>query len=344
MDPSITLDGALAGCIECGVVGINPSGQVVLMNPTASKLLGMAPSLPAGLEVLPAVLRKVIRKAQEAPNADPLQSIRVSCNGNGDRSLAVDVVSLSFQGGQQGLLLTVSGLNLGELFQSKLRHFERLTRLGVLSAGLAHELRNSMVALSTMTDLLLDKHQDHELAQTVRRELDRANQLATRMLRYSRPQAQERKPTSTHAVLERALRMAHPRLKEAGTIVTQSLRAQPDVVTADEAHLEQVFLNLLLNAADAVHPAGEVDLSTDLVEEPVVGRAVRIAVRDKGIGITPEALMQLFQPFFTTKRHGTGLGLYLAQRIIDEHSGTIHVNSTPGQGTCVLVHLPVHST
>ena len=108
------------------------------------------------------------------------------------------------------------------------------------------------------------------------------------------------------------------------------------------AHLEQMFLNLLINAADAIDHQGEVTLCTDIIQEHAMGRAVRIAVKDTGVGIAPDLLPNLFEPFFTTKRHGTGLGLYLAQRIIDEHSGTINVASVPGQGTCVEVVLPVH--
>lgn len=261
----------------------------------------------------------------------------------GDRWVTVDLAPMNLPNAAQGLLLTVSGLQRGNAFETRIRHLERLARLGLLSAGLAHELRNAMVALSTMTDLLLEQQGENELAQMVRRELDRANQLAIRMLRYARPSVQARRPTSTHAILERALHLANSRLKEAGTTVTRSLRADPDVVSGDEAHLEQMFLNLLLNAADAVHPSGEVMLSTALVEEPSLGRAVQIAVRDTGPGITPEALANLFQPFFTTKRHGTGLGLYLAHRIIDEHAGTIRVSSNPGEGTCVFVNLPAYA-
>ncbi len=343
VDPSITLDGTLRGCIACGVVGIKPNGKVAFLSSTAADLLGMQPPLPTSLQALPPALRDLILQAQRELGSPSPKAIQIQLEGAGDPMLSVETSPISFQDGEQGLLVTVSGLHEGTPNESKLRHFERLARLGVLSAGLAHELRNSMVALSTMTDLLLEQHQDNELALTVRRELDRANQLAVRMLRYARPNTQTKKATSTHEILDRALHLATSRFKEAGTTITRSLRADPDLVAADEAHLEQMFLNLLLNAADAVHPSGQVTLTTDLVDEPKLGRAVRIAVRDTGVGIAPEALPKLFQPFFTTKRHGTGLGLYLAQRIIDEHSGTIQVDSAPGEGTCVCVHLPAHS-
>jgi two-component system sensor histidine kinase HydH len=325
------------------VVGIDPDGQIAFVSPSACTLLGIGPARPADLNGLPPALRNLVLGVQGKTGDGHPQVISIASDGMGDRWVTVDLAPMNLPNAAQGLLLTVSGLQRGNAFETRIRHLERLARLGLLSAGLAHELRNAMVALSTMTDLLLEQQGENELAQMVRRELDRANQLAIRMLRYARPSVQARRPTSTHAILERALHLANSRLKEAGTTVTRSLRADPDVVSGDEAHLEQMFLNLLLNAADAVHPSGEVMLSTALVEEPSLGRAVQIAVRDTGPGITPEALANLFQPFFTTKRHGTGLGLYLAHRIIDEHAGTIRVSSNPGEGTCVFVNLPAYA-
>jgi two-component system sensor histidine kinase HydH len=343
VNPNITLDGVLRGCLESGVILVNPRGQVTYADATARSLLSLDDCSECEIDTLPAPLadyaQSILGKSAGAtPNEIQLPSVNQSRQG-----ITVEGSAVPFNEGETGVLLNLRGMIPLNGFESKIRHFERLARLGVLSASLAHELRNAMVALSTMTDLLIEQQQDNELAQTVRRELDRANTLAVRMLKYSRPNPQSRKPTSTHEVLDRALQLANSKFKEAGATVTKSLQADPDVISADEAHLEQMFLNLLINAADAIDQQGEVSLSTDVIEAEQGGRAVRIAVSDTGMGIAPNALPNLFEPFFTTKRHGTGLGLYLARRIIDEHSGTINVHSEPGQGTCVQVVLPVHS-
>jgi signal transduction histidine kinase len=342
VDPNITLDGVLRGCLECGVVVINPRGQLTYLDAAARNLLSIDPDLPASAEALPHPLPNLVSAVLNGSNGETPAQVRLSPKEGCQQVVTVDGSALPLDQGDKGALLVLQGVATTHPFESKIRHFERLARLGVLSASLAHELRNAMVALSTMTDLLIEQQQDNELAHTVRRELDRANTLAVRMLKYARPSPQSRKPTSTHEVLDRALLLANSKFKAAGATVTKSLLAVPDVISADEAHLEQMFLNLLINAADAIDQEGEVSLATDIVDEQRGGRAVRIAVKDTGTGIAPQALPNLFEPFFTTKRHGTGLGLYIAQRIIDEHSGTINVDSTPGQGTCVQVFLPVH--
>jgi len=342
VDPNITLDGVIRGCLECGVVAITPDGQVTHLDAAARRLLSIDAPLPASADVLPLPLQEIVKPALKQHGAVPAMEFHLRADGAEEQVRTLHVSPIPCGTHEHGLLLLVRGLTANHPFESKLRHFERLARLGVLSASLAHELRNALVALNTMTDLLLEERQDNELALTVRRELDRANALAARMLKYARPHAESRKPISTHVVLDRALQLANSRFKEAGATVTKSWLADPDVVSADEAHLEQMFLNLLINAADAIEQRGEVTLSTDVIHEQPLGQAVRIAVRDTGAGISPDALPNLFEPFFTTKRHGTGLGLYLAQRIIDEHSGMINVDSTPGHGTCVQVLLPVH--
>jgi signal transduction histidine kinase len=283
-----------------------------------------------------------VRQALDAPTAPPAQEIRISSNGTPGLTLTLEASSLAWDETRRGLLLQLRGVHVHNPLEAKIRHFERLARLGLLSASLAHELRNSMVALSTLADILIEQQSDNELAHTVRRELNRANTLAVRMLKYARPDTQTLKRVSTHEILDRALQLSDSRLREAGASVTRSLQADPDTVSADETHLEQLFVNLLLNAADAITSQGDVSLTTEIVQADRLGRAVRIAIKDSGVGIAPETIPNLFQPFFTTKKHGTGLGLYLTRRIVEEHSGSIQVESTPGQGTCVRVCLPVH--
>jgi len=301
VDASITLDGVLRGCLECGVVVINPNRQVTCINTAAAEFLFIQPALPAPVTVLPPPLVDFVKEAGKQCGVLPPAEIRISSTGEHSNTLTVQASSMAFDGDQQGLLLLLRGGQSYQALEAKIRHFERLARLGVLSASLAHELRNSMVALSTLADILIEQQKDNELALTVRRELDRANSLAVRMLKYAKPEAQTCKLVSTHEILRRALQLANSRFKESGTTITQSLQAEPDLISADETHLEQMFLNLLLNAADAIDTNGEVILTTNIVQENGMGRAVRVAVSDNGVGISPDVLPHLFKPFFTTK-------------------------------------------
>lgn len=340
VNQSITLDGILRERINCGLVVVDSGGELTLLNIAATELLTYGSPPPSRLESLPEPLQTLARLALEKQRPVALEEMDLQFGDHPRRTLGVEITLLPQETDTHSLLIQLQGTQPDNPFEAKIRHVERLARLGMLSAGLAHELRNTMVALSTMTDLLLEQQPDNDLARTARRELDRANTLAVQMLKYARPQPHLMKAVSTHAVLDQALQLAQPRFKAVGATVTQSFEASPDTILADEALMEQLFLNLLLNAADAIPEHGDVHLSTQIVQTGA-DKVVQITVADNGAGIAPEDVPKLFEPFFTTRRHGTGLGLYLSQRIAQDHSGSISIDSTPGKGTRVQVSLPI---
>ena len=112
-----------------------------------------------------------------------------------------------------------------------------------------------------------------------------------------------------------------------------------DVLRADESQLQQAFMNLFLNAIEAVGNNGALTVTTGIVTDPDGTRRLKISIQDTGMGITPENLAHLFEPFFTTKKHGTGLGLSITRRIVEEHRGTIEVQSEPGGGSTFIISL-----
>jgi signal transduction histidine kinase len=117
-------------------------------------------------------------------------------------------------------------------------------------------------------------------------------------------------------------------------------QAEPDTVFADESQLQQVFMNLLLNAVEAIGNNGELTITTEMVTDKNNVRALKLSIRDTGMGITPENLTRMFEPFFTTKKNGTGLGLSITRRIVEEHRGTIEIQSEAGRGTTFILLLP----
>jgi signal transduction histidine kinase len=112
-------------------------------------------------------------------------------------------------------------------------------------------------------------------------------------------------------------------------------------VHGDDAQLQQAFMNLLLNAIEAMQLSGELSVGTEITSNATGGQVLRIQIQDKGAGIAPENLTRLFEPFFTTKKNGTGLGLAICQRIIHQHHGTIEAHSEVGQGSTFSIHLPI---
>ena len=223
----------------------------------------------------------------------------------------------------------------------KMQRLDRLANLGMLSAGMAHEIKNGMVAIKTFVDLLLEKNQDAELGEVVRHELKRINAIATQMLRIAAPNHAAFQTVHLHAVLDHSLRLMQPQISVKLIALKKNYHARSDAVHGDDAQLQQVFMNLLLNALQAMGPNGTLTITTELADGENGARVLKIQIADTGLGIAPENLEHLFVPFFTTKRNGTGLGLAISHRILLEHRGTITVQSEPGKSTVFSLSLPV---
>jgi signal transduction histidine kinase len=134
--------------------------------------------------------------------------------------------------------------------------------------------------------------------------------------------------------------MIQPRITSKLISLQRNFQAGDDLIPGDDSQLEQVFLNLLLNAADAIGEEGTLNVTTEMLET-AAGPHISIRVSDTGAGIAAENLAQIFEPFFTTKPRGTGLGLAVARRIVEEHKGEIRVETEVGKGTSFIVRLPV---
>lgn len=312
------------------------------MSPTATELLCVDQPPPTSLDVLPPSLAVLAREVLETARTVEQQRIALPEN-EGQPSIAVATASPKVgKSGTEGVVVVFTAVR-HEPAETRFQHLERLARIGVLSTSLAHELRNALVAVKTFTDILAEQQSSDDFVETVTRELDRANIIAEQMLNYSRPSPAEKDAVSIHEILERVLWLTQSKFKEAGADPSTRFEAESDTVFGDPGQLEQVFLNLVLNAIDSLNIDKRVSIETRLVQpEGQPQPNIQITIVDTGTGVSPEHLPQLFQPFFTTKKQGTGLGLYLAQRIMREHAGGIKVDSAEGQGTTVQVTLPVH--
>ena len=220
-----------------------------------------------------------------------------------------------------------------------LRRLDRLASLGLIAASVAHEIKNGLTAINTVTQLLLDKSEDREMAEVVQRELKRINSLVTQMLRYASPKPAALGPVPVHHLLDYSLRLLESQMSMRMIQLKRDYRAEPGTVRGDEAQLQQVFMNLMLNAVEAINGSGELTVRTEIVAEGSGGKKMRIHISDTGAGISAEHLPRVFEPFFTTKKNGTGLGLAICQRVAQEHQGFIEVESEPGCGSTFIVSL-----
>ena len=235
--------------------------------------------------------------------------------------------------------------------QRQVYQAEKLAAVGQLAAGVAHEINNPLTGVLTYSSFLLkraaDKPEFKDDLEVIVRETQRCRGIVKGLLDFARPSPPEKHPTDINDVVERAIRIVQTQLAAHGVEVQKQLRADLPMVQADANQIQQIIVNLLLNANDAIgERGGAVTLATTLRTNgdgaQVPGPAVEISVRDTGCGIPPANLDRIFEPFFSTKgRKGTGLGLAVAWGIVEKHNGRIEVESEVGKGTAFRVLLPV---
>ncbi|MGE5302961.1 MAG: ATP-binding protein, partial [Alphaproteobacteria bacterium] len=232
--------------------------------------------------------------------------------------------------------------------QDTLRRADRLSSLGLLTAGLAHEIRNPLVAIRTFTQLLPERYDDAEFREGFQglalKEVDRICGLITDLLSFARPSKPNVSPEDMSDVVEGIARILETQAKEKGVEIARDFSTDLPKTWIDREQMKQVFMNLILNAIQAMKEGGSIVVSTRLYSREQAGKTaqfVQVEIRDSGVGIPEENLEHIFDPFFTNKDEGSGLGLSISHQIVQEHGGFITVESKLGTGTSFFVNLPI---
>jgi len=224
--------------------------------------------------------------------------------------------------------------------EAAMRRSERLAALGQLTAGLAHELRNPLGTIRASAEMLKKvaggEGVGKEMTEFITSEVDRANSLVTRFLEFARPLPLKPAAADVHEVLDRAAAQFERGPNHPDVSLYKNYDPALAPILIDAEWMERVFFNLISNAAEASPAGGSVTLKT----RPAEG-FVEVSVIDRGSGIAPEHRESIFNPFFTTKPSGVGLGLAIVSKIVDEHGGQILVDSEPGKGSVFRVLLPI---
>jgi len=326
-----------------GVLIFDNNGVVTFANHEMTRILDRPVpenwTAAKGGDVMPPPLLALIAEVLE--NKITLENSKVRLE-HVSPSCILEVHAFPFRD-EQGILGTAffcKDVTQVSRLEEQLKRADRLSALGVLAAGVAHEIRNPLTGMKMIVQLLTaDLGSDdpkREPLSIIQNEIDRLERIIANLLDFARPSKPKEIPIDLRDILNACLLLIHNQINKAGlTLETHFPKDLPTVI-GDPDQLKQVFLNILTNAVQATRAEGKLDVLIDPRAEGLVA-----AVRDTGCGIPPGKLRTIFDPFMTTKEDGTGLGLSVALRIVEEHGGRIDVDSAEGQGTTFSVCLPL---
>ncbi|WP_291317125.1 ATP-binding protein [Desulfuromonas sp.] len=344
--------------LDRGVVAIGRDGRIALFNPAAQSYTGLSErqclerpyeELFIGQEALLYLVRTAIREGRSISGHEDLLLNRPAAP-----PLPVNIsVSPIFtaEGEQEGAVLIIRDLSRVRELESAVRRADRLSMLGTLAAGLAHEIKNPLGGIKGAAQLLAmelpGQSALQEYTEVMIKEVERVNGIIEELMDLARPRPPEWTEVNLAKILDDIVlfqREAHR-----GKEIRFQLNLDPSIppIHGDENLLTRLFLNLIKNAADAIEQKGVVEIVTKVASELHFnhpgGRPVPlivVQVRDTGRGIPAEEIDQIFTPFYTSKTKGSGLGLATCQKIVSEHRGFLKVESSPGRGTVFAVSLP----
>jgi signal transduction histidine kinase len=255
-----------------------------------------------------------------------------------------DADKIDISGHQVGHAIILRDITESRRSEQQTIESERLNALTLLAAGVAHEIGNPLNSLNIHLQLIereackLDGAKRAEFQESVevaRAEVNRLDSIISQFLRAIRPTRPQLKPENINSIVEEAVRFFAPEIKDRDIVVEQELRSDLPLLELDRDQMKQAFYNVIKNSFEAMKSRGILRIRTDMDDSHVIVRFT-----DSGGGMTPENLSRVFEPYFTTKTSGTGLGLLIVRRIVREHGGELSIESSEGKGLTVTIRLP----
>jgi PAS domain S-box-containing protein len=337
--------------INVGLLAVDLEGCVTRLNSALEHILDLRRDAAVGRRVeelfsedfadtLKQVLGKDGWRLKEIRN---IYKLHTATRGNRSLVLNIALAPLQDGQGQTGALVVIEDVTARISLEEQLQQREKLSSIGLLAAGVAHEVNTPLTGVSSYTQMLLgmlnETDPKHALLQKVRTQAERATNIVNNLLNFSRTgSATEFAEIDVARVLDDTLQLLEPQLRRGQIELVRSYESDAPEAYANAGKLQQVFTNLILNARDAIPDGGRIMVTTGTAEDG----SLIAEISDTGIGIAPENVAKIYDPFYTTKGvgQGTGLGLAVSYGIIQEHAGRISVDSTPGRGTTFRITLP----
>jgi two-component system sensor histidine kinase HydH len=333
-----------------GLVSTDAHGRVVTVNSRARLLLGLGDADVSGKDIAdvltlePDIERAgvgpVVRGARDVAEAET----RILIDGT-PTPVALSASSLrDEEGGRAGAVVLFQDLTEIEALKEEVERARHLASLGRLAAGVAHEVRNPLSSLKGFAQLLRSRFRpgsdEERYADIMIEEVERLDRVVQELLDFAKPVTPDRKPSSLNAIVEEALGLVVDDAGYRRVSIERRLGEGLPRVLVDPFQIRQALLNIFLNAVEAMPDGGTLTVETAASSYPGKPQSVTVSVADTGHGMTKDEIERLFEPFYTTKPRGTGLGLTIVARLIEQNGGHITVTSERGGGSTFTVRLP----
>ncbi len=341
-----------------GVIVANPDRTITLFNKEARRITGLQGKkvLNQKIDMLPnpifEALEKTLERARGVRNIEA-ELIHAETETVIDIQLATASLS-DLEKQPMGALLVVTDITETKNLEQQLRRTDQLSSVGTLAAGMAHEIKNPLVTIKTFTQLLPHRYSDedfrNEFSVLVAQEVTRIDGIVNDLLSFSKPAKPNLVPMQLHDTIHKTLKLLNKQMMQKNIKLENNCTAANASILGDDKLLSQALINLSLNAIEAIDSDGTISVRTtncdylfapsDAIGEPAPRPCIRLQISDTGSGISKEDQPKIFDPFFTRKTAGTGMGLSVSHGIITEHHGAIEVESEPERGTTFYVYLP----
>lgn len=331
--------------LEDGVILVDAQGTILFLNQAMEKMVDLPVTHLPGrdLTILGETFSPLTRLVGQAlREKKDFKAIPCSLPRKAEsKSFYVSVICLGTSSDVHGAMILCRDVESMKTLQKLIRYAAQLTTLGQLTSGLAHEVKNPLNSMVIHLEILKEETRGLNgeflnSLQILEGEVQRLDRVVLGFLKFMRPQELEISPVNVNQLLRKEVSLVEAEWGSKG--IKFILECEPDLpaISADPDLLRQVFLNILLNACQAMEFGGEVKIATATHED----HEIRITITDQGPGIPPEVREKVFQLYYTTKPHGSGLGLPLAYRFVQLHEGVLDVQSEIGKGTTFIIRLP----
>jgi two-component system sensor histidine kinase HydH len=327
-----------------GLIALDDQRRIAAFNHTAESLLRRSFREVIG-KVADQILPPELCRAMDCPEIkDRVIEKEIDCTVGDDHVIPLEIGASQLadeNGTHLGYVILFKDLTEVRALHREIERSRRLATVGRLAAGVAHEIRNPLSSIKGFATYFKQRYQDvpedQQTANIMIQEVDRLNRVVSQLLEFARPVTVSPTPVSFRDLVKDSLRLIERQAQDKKITINTRYATQIDRVTMDADRINQVLLNLYLNAIEAMEPGGQLQVE---ICENTNKDGLRIQVSDTGRGIAGEDLSKIFDPYFTTKSTGTGLGLAIAHNIIEAMGGTIKAHSQAGKGTTFTLDLP----